>query len=54
MRDPDLEKEYRNEHGKIGELIYDAKYQGRDYKNDSFRVLQILTVDLGWAGRDTH
>ena len=54
VRDPDLETEYRNEHGKIGELIYDARYQGRDYENDSFRVLQILKQWTSGGTAEAH
>ena len=42
IRDLKLEGEYCTEHGHIGELIYDAPYQGQAFEVDSFRVLQVL------------
>ena len=42
IRDPESEQEYRANNGELGNMIYDAPFQGRIYDVDAFKVLQIL------------
>ena len=42
IRDPELEQQYRDDNGVIGNKIYNAPFTGPVYTNDAFQVLQIL------------